>query len=288
MPPLLVLHLVILAWAFTAILGKLISLPALDMVVWRTALATVGFAVIALAMGTPLRLARRGTAILFGLGAVLGLHWVLFFLSGRLATASVSLAAMPTMLIWSSLLEPLVNGTRRWSRIELIIGVVIIGAVWMIYAVELKHWFGFTVGILSALVASIYAVINKQVVARYPFASLCTWQLGGACAAAWSLLPFVRGVVFPEIPGTRDLGWLVLFAFGCTILPYAAFVYVMRHLSVFTVNVVYNLEPLYGMALAALIFGSREQMSPGFYAGAGIIIASVLAVPWLQRRTQMA
>ena len=284
MPPLLVLHLVILAWAFTAILGKLISLPSLDMVVWRTGLATLGFVAIALAMRAPLRLAKRDAGILFGLGAILGLHWVLFFLSARLATASVSLAAMPTMLIWCTLMEPFVNGTRRWSRIELILGMVIITAVWMIYAVELNHWFGFTIGIVSALIASVYAIFNKQVVARYHFATLCAWQLGGACVAAWVLLPFVSGTALPEMPGARDLGWIVLFAIGCTVLPYAAFVYVMKRMSVFTVNVVYNLEPLYGMALATLIFGVKEQMTPGFYAGAAIIIASVLAVPWLQRR----
>ena len=284
MPPLLVLHLVILAWAFTAILGKLISLPSLDMVVWRTGLATVGFVAIAIAMRAPLRLAKRDAGILFGLGAILGLHWVLFFLSARLATASVSLAAMPTMLIWCTLMEPFVNGTRRWSRVEVILGMVIIAAVWMIYAVELNHWFGFTIGIVSALIASVYAIFNKQVVARYHFATLCAWQLGGACVAAWVLLPFVSGTALPAMPGAHDLGWIVLFAIGCTVLPYAAFVYVMKRMSVFTVNVVYNLEPLYGMALATLIFGVKEQMTPGFYAGAAIIIASVLAVPWLQRR----
>jgi len=275
---------VILAWAFTAILGKLISLPSLDMVVWRTGLATLGFVAIALAMRAPLRLAKHDAGTLFGLGAILGLHWVLFFLSARLATASVSLAAMPTMLIWCTLMEPFVNGTRRWSRIELILGMVIIAAVWMIYAVELNHWLGFTIGILSALIASVYAIFNKQVVARYHFATLCAWQLGGACVAAWLLLPFVSGTTLPAIPGARDLGWIVLFAIGCTVLPYAAFVYVMKRMSVFTVNVVYNLEPLYGMALATMIFGVKEQMTPSFYAGASIIIASVLAVSWLQRR----
>ncbi len=284
MPPLLVLHLVILAWAFTAILGKLISLPSLDMVVWRTGLATLGFVAIALAMRAPLRLAKREAGILFGLGAILGLHWVLFFLAARLATASVSLAAMPTMLIWCTLMEPFVNGTRHWSRIELILGMVIIAAVWMIYAVELKHWFGFTIGIVSALIASVYAIFNKQVVARYHFATLCAWQLGGACVAAWLLLPFISGTALPAMPGSRDLGWIVLFAIGCTVLPYAAFVYVMKRMSVFTVNVVYNLEPLYGILLAAMIFGTKEQMTPGFYAGAAIIIASVLAVPLMRQR----
>ena len=183
MSPLLILHLVVLTWAFTAILGKLITLPSLDMVVWRTGLATVGFAIVAGFLRSPLRLGRRDAANLFAIGALLGLHWVLFFLSARLATASVSLAAMPTMVIWCSLLEPIMNGTRRWSRIELLVGLVIVGAVWLIYAVEPRHWIGFTVGILSAMLASVYAVWNKQIVGNFSFATLCTWQLGGACAA---------------------------------------------------------------------------------------------------------
>jgi drug/metabolite transporter (DMT)-like permease len=98
------------------------------------------------------------------------------------------------------------------------------------------------------------------------------------------LLPFISGTALPAMPGARDLGWIVLFAIGCTVLPYAAFVYVMKRMSVFTVNVVYNLEPLYGILLAAMIFGTKEQMTPGFYAGAAIIIASVLAVPLMRQR----
>ena len=111
--------------------------------------------------------------------------------------------------------------------------------------------------------------------------------MAGACAAAWCLLPFVTGQAVPLMPGARDLGWLLLFAFGCTVLPYAGFVCVLRQLSVFTINVVYNLEPLYGIVLAAVVFGAKEQMTPGFYLGAAIIIASVLMVPWLQRRARV-
>ena len=109
------LHFVILAWGFTAILGKLITLPPVEITVWRTALAAVGLAIIALVSGTPLRLPRRVALLILGTGLIIGWHWMLFFLSARLATASVSLAALPTVMIWCSLLEPLVNGTRRWS-----------------------------------------------------------------------------------------------------------------------------------------------------------------------------
>jgi drug/metabolite transporter (DMT)-like permease len=282
--PLLILHLVILAWAFTAVLGKLISLPALDMVVWRTALAALGFLGLAGLLRCPLRLPCGDALKLLGIGALLGLHWVTFFLSGRLATASVSLAALPTLMIWCSLIEPLVNGTRRWSLLELIVGGLTVGAVWLIYAVESRYWLGFSVGLFSALLASVYAVTNKQVVRRFHFATLCVYEMLGACIATVLLLPVTAGKVFPECPGAADFGWLLLFAFGCTVVPYAAFVRVMRQLSVFTINVVYNLEPLYGIALAALIFGASEKMTMGFYTGAGIIVSSVIMVPWLQKK----
>jgi drug/metabolite transporter (DMT)-like permease len=283
-PPLFLLHLVIAAWAFTAILGKLITLPPIDMVVWRTAIAALCFAGLAAVLRAPLRATRRDAMALLGVGALLGLHWVLFFLSARLATASVSLAALPTIVIWSSLLEPLANRSYRWSRLELAVGLVVVGAVWMIYGFEPQHWLGFTVGILSALAAALYAVVNKQIVGGFHFATLCTWQVGGACGTAWLLLPIVSGSAMPEIPGARDLGWLLVFAVGCTVLPYAGFVFVLRKLPIFTINIVYNLEPLYGIALATLILGNREHMTPGFYLGAAVLVAAVVAVPWIQRK----
>ncbi len=284
MPPLLTLHLVILAWAFTAILGKLISLPPLDMVVWRTGLSSIGFLGLAGLMRNSLRVSGGDAAKLLGIGALLGFHWVTFFLSGRLATASVSLAALPTLMIWCSLLEPIVNGTRRWNKIELIVGTIIVGAVWMIFTVEARYWVGFSTGLISAMLAAFYAVANKQLVNRFPFSVLCSYQMAGSCIAAWILLPFAGGSALPEFPDLHDFGWLLLFAFGCTVLPYAGFIVVMRHLPIFTINVVYNLEPLYGMVLAALVFGAAEKMTPGFYAGAAVIIASVLIVPWWQSR----
>lgn len=283
MPPLLTLHLVIIAWAFTAVIGKLIAMPSLDMVVWRTGLAAMGFVALAGILRSPLRVPKADAWKLLGIGALLGVHWVTFFLSGRLATASVSLAAMPTLMIWCSLIEPLVNGTRRWSRVELIVGVITISAVWLIYAVEKRYWLGFSVGLFSALLAAIYAVTNKQVVSRFRFATLCSYQMVGACVASWCLLPIMTGGILPQWPDSRDFGWLILFAFGCTVLPYAAFVSVMRQLSVFTINVVYNLEPLYGIVLAAVVFGAAEKMTRGFYAGAAIIIVSVIMVPWLEK-----
>lgn len=285
MRDLLLLHLIILAWSLTAILGKLITLPALDMVVWRTGVAAAGFALWAALLRVPVGLPKKERWQLLVLGALLGWHWILFFVSARLSTASVSLAAMPTLMIWCSLIEPFVDGSRRWRKGELLFGLIIVGAVWMIYQVEFRYWVGFTVGLSSVVLAALFSVGNKRIAHRHHFAVLMGWQMIGACAACWLLLPLVTGHALPVLPHGKDILWLLILALVCTVLPYAGLGDLLKRLSVFTINVTYNLEPVYGILLAALVFGEKEKMSPGFYVASTIIIISVILLPlWNRRR----
>lgn len=281
------LHLVVLAWGFTAILGKLITLPAVEVTVWRTALAAAGLALIAIFSGMPLRVPRRVLLHLLGTGLLIGWHWMLFFLSARLSTASVCLAAMPTVMIWCSLIEPLMNGTRRWSKEELLTGVVMVGAVWIIYQFEFRHWFGFTVGLASAFLAALFAIINKFLAEKHPPVIICGYQMVGACLACVVLLPLFSGGKL-ALPSAPDFLWLLVLSQVCTVGAYIGYLDVLRRVSVFTVNVIYNMEPVYGIILAALIFGEKERMSGGFYLGAGIIIAIVMVMPWVQRQRSAA
>lgn len=278
------LHLIILLWSLTAILGKLITLPALDMVVWRTALAATGFAVWAALLRVPVRLPARERWQLLGLGALLGWHWILFFLSARLSTATIALAAMPTLMICCSVIEPLVDGTRRWNKGELVVGTVIVGAVWMIYEVEFRYWLGFTVGLCSVLLAACFAVGNKRIAHKHHFTILMGWQMLGALFACLITLPLVTGRLLPLSVPAADWTALLVLSFVCTVLPYAGFGQLLRRLSVFTINVAYNLEPVYGILMAAAVFGEQEKMSAGFYVAATIIIVSVIALPWWNRR----
>lgn len=276
------LNLVVLAWGFTAILGKLIALPAVEVTAWRTALAAAGLAVVARLLGVSLRVPRRAALVFLGTGLLVGWHWILFFLSAKLSTASVCLAAMPTVMLWCSLIEPLANGTRRWSLGELATGLVIVGAVWLIYRFEFRHWLGFTVGLASSLIGAVFAVINKFLAEKHSPVVICGWQMIGACAACLPVLPFLGGGI-PALPSVTDLFWLLVLSQVCTVAAYVGYLHVLRRLSVFTVNVVYNLEPVYGIVLAALIFGETERMSGAFYLGAGILIASVVALPFVNR-----
>ena len=281
------IHVVVLAWGFTAILGRWIKLEPVDLVVWRAGLAAIGFALAAWLWGVKLRCPPRQALGLMAVGLLLGWHWVLFFLSARLSTVSVCLAAMPTAMLWCSLIEPWIDGTRRWPKGELLIGTIMVGAVWLIYQVEFTHWLGFTVALVAAVLAALFAVFTKQWVARSPGLTIGFYQMSGAMLGVLLGLPLLQSAA-PAWPSGADWGWLLILAWGCTVATYLGYTDVLRRVSVFTVNVIYNLEPVYGILLALLIFGDAEKMSPGFYAGAAIIIGIVLALPWLRRTPPVA
>ena len=278
------LHLVVLAWGLTAILGKLILLSPVDVVLWRTLLAALGFAVITRLLGHRLTISTRTAAAMLGVGILLGLHWILFFWSARLATASVCLAAMPTAMLWCTLIEPLIDGTRRWRLSELVVGMIMVGAVWLIYEFEFRYWLGFSVSIASAVFAAFFATFSKQQVAGAAHWSVIgAYQMTGAFIAALLCRPFLERGLLPTLPDAASAFWVIVLALVCTVAAYAGFMDVLRRVSVFTVNVVYNMEPVYGILLAALVFGQAEFMSGGFYIGAAIIIAIVLTLPWIRR-----
>ncbi len=280
-----ILHLVIIAWGFTAILGKLISIPALEVALWRTLLASGGLVILCLLFRQPL-VVKRGDALrMLANGLMVGLHWIAFFQSARLASASIALAALTTTLIWCSLLEPLLIPGKRWRWIEGATGLAMIVAAALIYRVEISSGKGFTVGLLAAFIGAVFAVLNKPLTDRIPPLTNTCYQMTGA----WIMCALVFGLFIDrpfEMPATQDWWWLAILAGVCTIGAYAAYLYVLRQLSIFSINVVYNLEPVYGMILAFLIFRQEETLTPGFYVGVGIILVAVMSVPWLDRKSQ--
>ncbi|WP_051945292.1 DMT family transporter [Verrucomicrobium sp. BvORR106] len=283
------LHLVVLAWGFTGPLGRLISLPPVETVAWRTGLAALGLAVLARIMKAGLNVGGRTALKLLGNGLLVGAHWMLFFLAVKLGNVSVAMAALPTTMIWCSLLEPLFEKGRRISRLELGMGLLMVLAVGLIFRVEFAYWQGFAAGLGCAFVGALFAVINKHLVAREHFAVISCYQMAGACAGALAVLAISGASGRPVAhPQNMDWVWLLVLSQVCTVGAYAAYMDVLRRLSVFSINVVYNLEPVYGILLAALFFGDTERMSPGFYVGTGMILVAVVVTPWLQARARSA
>jgi drug/metabolite transporter (DMT)-like permease len=278
------LHLVVLAWGFTAILGKLLTLPPVEVVIWRTALAAVGLAIFARMKGAKLQIPTGVILKLLGIGVLIGAHWMLFFLSVRLSNVSVCMAALPTTMLWCTIIEPFVERGRRISLLELGMGALMVGAVWLIFSVEFSHWAGFAAGLGAALTGALFAVLNKVLVSRQHYAVVSCYEMVGACAASLIALPFfAEGGGWLHWPTGSDFLCLLVLSQVCTVGAYAAYMDVLRRMSVFTINVAYNLEPVYGIVLGAIIFGDAEHMSGGFYIGAGIILVAVIALPLLQR-----
>ncbi|MGI4883420.1 MAG: DMT family transporter [Janthinobacterium lividum] len=297
------LHFIVLLWGFTAILGKLLApTPAVELVFWRTLLATSGLGLLLAARGLGWRLPWREALKLLGVGTLVAAHWITFFLAARLSSVSVCLAGLATLALWTSLLEPLLLW-RRVRPYEVALGLGAMLGLYLISQAELSQLTGLLVAVGSAGLSALFSVLNSQLVKRHAPVKLTFYEMAGACLSIAVFLPFY-GRYFTQGAGVRlalhGYGWLwmAVLAGVCTVYAFSSSVELMKRISAFVVNLTINLEPVYGILLAQLLYGLRvpgfgqERMSGGFYLGTAIILASVLVHPvldqWNRRQARRA
>jgi drug/metabolite transporter (DMT)-like permease len=280
------IHACVLLWGFTAILGKLISLPALALVCWRMAL-------VALALYA-LKRVRRGLRelpvrlrwILAGIGVVVALHWLTFYGAIKLANASVAAACIGLAPVFLAAIEPWIMRTRFDAR-ELLLGALVVpGVALVVGGVPVAMHAGIVVGTVSALLVAVFGALNKRYVAECEPLTMTFVELGAGgafltlAALAWSA--FQGGMSAAQwLPGARDAVLLLLLALACTLLPFALSLVALRRLTAFQAQLAVNLEPVYAVTLAALLLHEQRELGPAFYAGVAIILGAVLAHPWL-------
>ncbi|WP_019949581.1 DMT family transporter [Hymenobacter aerophilus] len=287
------LHFIVLLWGFTAILGKLISVPPVELVFWRTGLASLGLLGLLLVRRRPWRLPAADAARLLGVGALVAAHWITFFLSARLASVSVSLAGMATLALWTSLLEPLILW-RKVRGYEVGLGLLTMVGLYIVSQAELGQLLGLGVAIISAGLSALFSVINSRLVKQHPPLKLTLYEMAGACLSIALFLPlyshyFSNGRGLQLALHGYDWLWLALLAGVCTVYAFSTSVELMKRISAFVVNLTINLEPVYGIIMAVLLYSwgiagfEEEKLSPGFYVGTLIILTSVLIHPVLDR-----
>jgi drug/metabolite transporter (DMT)-like permease len=284
------LHFLVFLWGFTAILGKLISLPPTELVFYRTLIAAVGLAALMVARQQSWRVPARQALVLLGVGTLVALHWITFFLAARLSSVSVCLAGMATLALWTSVLEPLLL-RKRFQAYEILLGLVAMVGLYLVSQAEFDQLLGLGVAVLSAGLSALFSVLNVKLVRHHPPLRLTLYEMAGACLSIMVFLiarPAFGGELPSLDPTVMDWVWLAILSGACTIYAFSESVELMKRLSAFAVNLTINLEPVYGIILAVLIFGSEEKMSRGFYLGTIIILISVLVHPlidmWVQRR----
>lgn len=281
------LHFLIILWGFTAILGLLIKIPPLELVLIRTSIATIGLFLLLLAIRSKILIERDSIIKLLLTGLVISLHWILFFASARVSNASVCLAGMATTSFWTSLVEPLVN-RQRVRIMELFFGIMVIFGLYLIFHFELDHASGLILAILSAIMAAIFTVINSKFTHHHNHYVITYWEMMGA--AIGTAIFMAAFAIFSQtdtpimiIPDAFDWMYLAILALVCTVYPFSISVELMKRISAFATNLSLNMEPVYGIILAVIIFGDKEKMNPGFYLGTLVILLSVILYPILRR-----
>ena len=272
----LLLHLTVIILGFTAILGKLISIPAVELVWYRTLMAVVILGLFMVASRRSLKIGWPGFLRLSGIGLIIGVHWICFFYSIKVSNVSVTLGCLSVTTLFTSFLEPLF-GRKKISVTEVIIGLVIIFGIYLIFRFETRYVEGIIFSILAALFASVFSVLNKQEAQRHPPEIITFYEMLSGFAGV-SIFMFLS-VPLTDIEfalSLPDAVYLLILAGVCTAFAFSATVRIMQKLSAYQVVLAINLEPVYGILAACFIFGDSETMTAGFYAGASIILASVV------------
>jgi drug/metabolite transporter (DMT)-like permease len=216
-------------------------------------------------------------------GALVGGHWILFFASIKLSTVPVTLVCLSSMTLFTAILEPLIN-KKRISKMEIVAGFLIITGIILIFKFESHYTKGIIAGLLSALMASLFSIINSRFVQKFDAPIIAFYELSGAFIWITLYLIITNGFNQNMIPKPADMGYLLLLGTVCTSLAYVAGVSVMRELSAFRVALITNLEPVYGIILAFIFFGNMNKMTGGFWVGALIILSTIFLFPFAQKQ----
>jgi drug/metabolite transporter (DMT)-like permease len=285
---LLELHVCVVLWGITAILGKLITLPATPLVWWRMLLVTLALACFPRVWRALKTLPARLVGIYAGIGCVIAIHWLCFYGSVKRANASVAATTMALAPVVVALIEPWLTGAR-FERHNLFLGILVIpGVALVVGGLPGDMHLGFWVGVASAALAALYNLLNKRYLGRQD-AMAVTWIELGAGFGLITLVALVPGGEGGSfvLPSLQDSAWLLVLAIFCTLIPFVVSLGTLRHLSAFTTQLAINLEPLYAILLAVLFLGEARELGWHFYIGVLIVTAAVFGHGWLTfRRNQ--
>src|ERR1700744_3051204 len=270
------LHIAVFLWGFTAVLGRLITLNEGLLVWWRMALTVVSLWALMLFQRRVQRFSTPAMLRAFGVGILVVLHWVFFYGSIKYANASIALVCLSSSGLFTSLLEP-VFFRRRVSFPEIGLGLLCMSGIYCIFRFDPSYKTGIILGVIAALLSCLFTLANKRLVTDHSSDNVTLYELTGGFIF-WSIaIPFYLHR-FPEpsfFPHWADFGWLLLLSWLCTVLAFTLSLHALRKITPFTLTLTYNLEPVYGILLAFLVYHENRYLGSGFYVGFALILLSV-------------
>ena len=275
---LLILHTAVFLAGWTGIFGRLISLGGLPLVWYRIMVSVVTLCLVLACTGKLHRVGWPALIRIAGCGAILAVHWVAFYASIQASNVSIGVVCIATSCFFTTLLDPLIN-RHRISLAEVLISFIAIAGVLLIFSLDVRYRLGIALGLLTAALYSVFSILNINVARQTgeDSATMLFYELiGGVLFLTLCMAVYAPFAAEPLVPAGSDRIWLLLLGSVFTIIPFLFQLHALRHLSAFTVNLAYNLEPLYSIAIAALLFGEHREVGPSFWLGVILIVASVL------------
>jgi drug/metabolite transporter (DMT)-like permease len=271
------LHAAIFLAGFTGVLGRLITMNE-GLLVWYRMFLSVLFLLALSFFSKKIKfLPWRQALPLVGIGAIVALHWVFFYGSVKYANVSVSLVCFSTMGFFSSFIDPWIS-KRKMDLMEVLLGLMVMLGVYLIFHFDQEFRLGIVYGIISSILGATFTILNKKYVDKHDAQVITFYELGGGWLSLNFILPFyLQFVSFSSfMPNVSDFLWLLVLSLLCTVLAFNLSIRALKKISPFTVNLSYNLEPVYGIVLAFIIYKEHMDLGLSFYMGLFIIFLTVV------------
>jgi drug/metabolite transporter (DMT)-like permease len=281
---LFLLHIIVFIWGFTGILGKLITLSSYDLVWWRVMIATLSIGVFVALFKKDIAVSLKEFFQFFAVGLLTAAHWICFFGSIKESNISVALAVISTTSFFVAIISPLVRKEKMlWY--EIILGLIVVLGLYLIFHFEAQYSTGIVLSLLAALLAATFSSFNSLLVQKHSATKMAFWEMLSALIGISIFFALKQSTDWEKLlhPGLNNIGYLLVLGVVCTAVAFIVSIDVMQVLSPFTVALSINLEPVYTIGLAVLIFGESEYMSPQFYIGAIILISTLFINAYLKR-----
>ncbi len=270
------LHLAVFLWGFTGVLGRLIQLNE-GLLVWYRLIITIASLLLIFRVKNSFEKITLHTKLrLMSIGILVALHWVFFYGSIKYANVSISLVCLSCIAFFTSILEPIIVRSKL-SLIDIMLSLLGVSGVALIFHFDNKYRIGILLGLASALFSALFSTYNKKNVAVANSQSIMFYELVGGFIFLTILLPvYLKHLPTHQlVPTAKDVIWLLILSWVCTVIAMDLSLQALKKVSAFTQNLTLNLEPVYGIILAFIIYKEQKELNPNFYWGFALIILSV-------------
>ncbi|HRH11549.1 MAG TPA: DMT family transporter [Bacteroidia bacterium] len=284
------LHIIVFIWGFSPVLGRFITADAWQLVWFRILITVCGMFLWLKFRKVSLITSTKNAWKLAGIGLIILVHWIAFYMAIKVSNISVTMVAFSTGTLFSSIIEPIFY-KRKIRTYEIVIGIIIIAAILLIFSIETQYWFGILLGIFAAFTSSLFGVLNGLLIKEIRSGVISFYELSTAFIGL-SIFLAISGGFSSEffILDNRSIIGLLILSLVCTIFPFLASVDLAKHISPYTIVLTVNLETVYGIIWAILFFSENKEVKPTFYVGVFIILAAIFLNSFLkqlaEKRTQ--